>query len=126
MSDRHDLSPDLHSKGAGDVEKNDAQRRALHLARLRIVFVHHRVDADPDFAGLREISDARVSRLLRLRKAGQHGSACNGENELVHRPVHEFPCEPRVRNSSSRRRMQGQGVKFSTGPAACLPRCQTA
>ena len=53
MSDKHYLSPDPRSKGAGDVEKNDPQRRGLHLARLGIFCVHHRVDADPDFAGLR-------------------------------------------------------------------------
>ena len=102
MSDRHDLGPDPRSKGARKVEKNDSQRRALHLAGLRVLSVHHGVDADPDLAGLREIGDTRVSGRLRLRKAGQHGSTRNGENELVHRRLHGFP----MRTASERGRVQ--------------------
>jgi hypothetical protein len=69
MSDRQHLNPNLRSKCASNVEKNDPCRGRLQLTRSGIICVHNRVDTDPNFAGLHEVSDPRVRALLRLGEA---------------------------------------------------------
>ncbi len=69
MSDRRYLNPNLLSKCASNVEKNDPRRGRLQLTRSGIICVHNRVHPDPNFAGLHEVSDPRVSDLLRLGEA---------------------------------------------------------
>ncbi len=69
MSDRRHLNSNLFSKCPSNVEKNDPGGGRLQLTGLGIIRVHNGVHPDPNFAGLHEVSDPRVSDLLRPREA---------------------------------------------------------